>query len=82
MLSLVMGPDDVATRSFVAEKGEPWPQAIVGALSNPIAAAFDVEDRDVPAAILIGPDGKVIARDLGYDKITEAVQVALGQAAK
>ncbi len=44
------------------------------ALSNPVAAAFGVEDRDVPAAILIGPDGKVIATGLRYNEMIEAVQ--------
>jgi peroxiredoxin len=77
ILSLVLGQDNATTRSFVAEKGESWPQAIVGALSNSVAAAFGVEDCDVPAAILIGPDGKVIARDLKYAEMIEAVRAAL-----
>ena len=78
ILSLVMGPDAVATRSFVAEKGEQWPQAIIGPLSNPVASRYGVDDRNVPSAILIGPDGKVIARDLRYaPDISQAVGSAL-----
>jgi RNA polymerase sigma factor (sigma-70 family) len=79
ILSLVMGPDGGETRAFVAEKGQPWPQAIVGPLSNPVALAYGVEDRDVPAAILIGPDGKLIAKGLRYDQIGKAVGQALGR---
>jgi beta-lactamase regulating signal transducer with metallopeptidase domain/protocatechuate 3,4-dioxygenase beta subunit/peroxiredoxin len=61
LVSLVMAPDNAATREFIAEKGEPWPQAIIGPLSNPIAALYGVEDISVPSTILIGPDGKVKA---------------------
>ena len=61
MLSLVMRRTDAATRTFIADKGEPWPQVIVGPLSNALASAYGVEDDRVPTAILIGPDGKVMA---------------------
>jgi beta-lactamase regulating signal transducer with metallopeptidase domain/protocatechuate 3,4-dioxygenase beta subunit/peroxiredoxin len=79
ILSLVMETDNARTRAFVAAKGEPWPQAIVGPLTNPIASAYGIENS-VPAAILIGPDGKVIARDLWYNQIGEAIGKALGKA--
>jgi beta-lactamase regulating signal transducer with metallopeptidase domain/protocatechuate 3,4-dioxygenase beta subunit len=83
ILSLVMAADDAKTRAFIAEKGQPWPQAIIGPLTNPIAAAYGIEDgalsSSIPAAILIGPDGKIIARDLWYSKIGEAIGQALGR---
>lgn len=81
MLSLVMAADNAETRAFVADKGQPWPQAIVGPLSNPIAAAYGVEATNLlginTMAVLIGPDGKLIARNLWYNQIGEAIGRAL-----
>ena len=55
MLSLTCADENDATRKYIADKGEPWPQAIVGPLANAISAAYDIDDENVPAAILIGP---------------------------
>ena len=82
ILSLTFAADNSATRKFIADKGEPWPQAIVGPLSNPISLAYAVDDENVPVTILIGPDGNVVAKDLWYDKIGKAVGEALGRAGK
>ncbi len=79
ILSLVMAKDDEQSRAFVAGKGQPWPQAIVGPLTNAISSAYGIEDR-VPAAILIGPDGKIVVRDLWYQQIIEALGKAPGAA--
>ena len=80
IVSLLLDPDRPESRAFVAGKGQPWPQAIVGAPSNPVSDAYDFEADlfDVPAAILIGPDGRIVARDLFYNKLGEAVARALG----
>jgi hypothetical protein len=82
MLSLTFAADHPATRKFVTDKGEPWQQAIVGPLSNPISLAYAVDDENVPVTILIGPDGNVVAKDLWYDKIAKAVGEALGRTGK
>ncbi len=86
ILSLVMAADNAETRSFIADKGEPWPQAIVGPLTNAIASAYGIEAKSlpgaIPVAVLIGPDGKIIARDLRYNQIAEAVGQALGRAGR
>jgi beta-lactamase regulating signal transducer with metallopeptidase domain/uncharacterized GH25 family protein len=79
ILSLTLAADHAATREYIAEKGQPWPQAIIGPLSNPIASAYGVEDSDVPAAILIGPDGQIVRQDLRYHEIENAVTRALGR---
>jgi hypothetical protein len=66
-LSLVIAPDDADTRSFIAAKGQPWPQVLLGPLPNPLADAFGVEDTALgpdgllPGFVLIGPDGQVLA---------------------
>lgn len=68
-LSLVIAPDDAETRSFIAAKGQPWPQVLLGPLPNPVADAFGVEDTPLglgsllPGFVLIGPDGSILAVD-------------------
>lgn len=56
--------DDVeGVRSFVKERGIPWPLMVGGpAESNLVAKAYNVSG--VPATFLIGSDGKVVAKDL------------------
>jgi beta-lactamase regulating signal transducer with metallopeptidase domain len=80
MLSLTSGADNAGTRASIAEKGEPWPQAIVGPLSNPIASAYGIDDRNVSTTILIGPDGRIAAKDLWREKIAPAIAERLGRA--
>ena len=86
ILSLVMAPDDAKTRTFIAEKEEPWPQAIIGPLTNPIASKYGIEANyygsGVPAAVLIGPDGRIVPGDVQYYKISDAVGQALGRPAR
>jgi hypothetical protein len=79
MLSLTFAADNSETRKFIKDKGESWPQAIVGPLSNPISLAYAVDDENVPVTILISPDGTILAKDLYYDKIAKAVGEALGR---
>ena len=80
MLSLTFEPDTAETRKSIADKGEPWTQAIVGPLSNPIASAYGIDDENVSTAILIGPDGKIAATDLWRDKIGKALDEVFGRA--
>lgn len=80
ILSLTFAADNPETRKFIEDKGEPWRQAIVGPLSNPISSTYAVDDENVPVTILIGPGGKVVAKDLWYDKIGKAIDAALSRA--
>ena len=51
-----------------------WPQTVLrDAFNDPIA-----QDYPQTGALLIGPDGRVVARDLTGEKIGEAVAKALG----
>ena len=56
-----------------------WDQRYLGSSDdpNPLAAAFGV--RFLPTVFLIGPDGRVIARDLEGDQIKQAVATALSK---
>jgi hypothetical protein len=80
MLSLTFADDDAESRKYVAEKGEPWLQAILGPMENPISLAYGVDDETAGATFLIGPEGTVVARDLWGDDIVLAVGKALGRA--
>jgi len=79
ILSLTCAADTAPTRSYVGEKGEPWPQAIVGHLSNPIASTYGVDEMNVHGVVIIGIDGKLIGPKLFYQKIGDAVGEALGK---
>jgi hypothetical protein len=78
-LSLVMAPDDPATRAFIADKAQPWPQAIIGPQSNPITAAYGIEANNGSALVLIGPDGR-IAVPATYNLQPEAITQAINPA--
>lgn len=78
MLSLVMAADDEKSRAFVAAKGEPWPQAIIGPMSNPISIAYGIDD-ELPAAVLIDPDGKIYPRKFELKWTIKSIARALGQ---
>jgi beta-lactamase regulating signal transducer with metallopeptidase domain len=80
MLSLTFEPDTAESRKSIADKGEPWTQAIAGPLSNPIASAYGIDDENVSTAILIGPDGKIAAKDLWREKIGKALDEVFGRA--
>jgi hypothetical protein len=80
ILSLLFEADTAEARRSIADKGEPWTQAIVGPLSNPIASAYDIDDENVSTTILIGPNGKIFAKDLWREKIDKAIGEALGRA--
>ncbi len=64
-------------RRYAARRGLAWEQRYLGSgdYPNPIASAFGVR---YPAAVfLIGPDGRIIAKDLKGDAIKQAVARAL-----
>jgi len=77
MLSLSVDAEKEAPRKFVAEKELSWQQGFLGEWSEGgIQDAYHVEA--IPATFLIGPDGKLVARDLRGEAISAAVTQALG----
>lgn len=79
LLSLVLAADTEETRTFIAAKRQPWPQSIIGPLANPIGDAFGVENSDFPQEVLIGPDGRIVARDFYTNEVKKAIAEALGR---
>jgi len=79
ILTLTSAPDTAETRKFIEEKGEPWAQAIIGSLANPITSLYGIDDDNVSTTTLIGPDGRIVDTELWSQKIGEAVGKALGR---
>jgi peroxiredoxin len=74
-VSVDEGPE--APRKLVEARGIPWAQVHAeGAVAGPIAKRYGA--FSIPRIYLIGPDGKVVARDLRGEKIKQAVAKALG----
>jgi thiol-disulfide isomerase/thioredoxin len=73
-LSLDESPDALAR--LVKDGGLAWPQALLGP-DSPIADAYGA--TAIPATFLIGPDGRIVDRDLRCGGIKAAVARALGR---
>lgn len=72
MVSLSLDADQEAPRQFLAGKGLGWHQGWLGEKANGgIQQAYGVES--IPAAFLIGPDGKLVAKGLRGREIGAAV---------
>ncbi len=76
VVSMSVDEDPEAARSVVDAEKLPWPQGRVGPDSAPVAAYGAIA---IPATFLIGPDGKILARDLRGQSIEAAVRKALGR---
>ncbi len=72
-LSVDEKPDDV--RRFVKAEKLAWLQGYLGP-DSPVAAAYGA--TAIPATFLIGPDGRVLARDLKGEQTRRAIEKALG----
>ncbi len=65
-----------ATASYVSKL--PWSQAFLGSgIHGPIPSTFGVEA--IPAFVLVGPDGKIVARGMRGEDIKRAVAKAPGK---
>ncbi len=61
---------------FQEKRKLPWTQAFLGGgIHSPTPGAFGV--RAIPAFVLVGPDGKIVARGMRGDEIKKAVEKAL-----
>ncbi len=79
MIGLSMDIEPDAPRRYAAHRGMVWEQRYLGTkgdLPDPVAAAFGVER--VPQVLFIGPDGRLVAKDLKGPEIKQAVDRALG----
>jgi len=76
MISISLDDGEYKTRQHINQHKITWPQVCVG-LGSRVAAEYGVS-RQVPAYILIGPDGKILlSHELNKRKIKAAVVHAL-----
>jgi thiol-disulfide isomerase/thioredoxin len=76
MIGLSLDEEIEAPRRFVKDRDIPWVQVFLGGgAESSVARHYGVES--IPATFLIGPDGKVIARDVRGEKLKEVVSQAL-----
>jgi RNA polymerase sigma factor (sigma-70 family) len=77
MIGLYGGETPDPLRRYAARHGLTWEQRYIGDTDdlNPFEASFGVWFP--PAAFLIGPNGRIIAKDLQGEAITQAVAKAL-----
>ena len=62
IIGISLDDQESVVKRFAKTQGIPWPLAVLGpAAENPVAKAYNV--TQVPAVYLIGPDGKVVAKD-------------------
>jgi hypothetical protein len=70
------GPDRDAFRSWIEAKGIGWPQVHEGKqFDSRVAREFGVSA--IPRSLLVGPDGKVIAKNLRGPRLVQAVERAV-----
>jgi peroxiredoxin len=76
MISLSLDSEPAAPGKFVRQQGIDWTQAFLGDWSmDRVTQTFGIDG--IPAILLIGPDGKIIANNLRGSKIKEAVAAVL-----
>jgi peroxiredoxin len=77
MVSLSLDSNPSAPKAFAQKNGIKWTQGFLGNWSEATATkAYGVDA--IPAIFLIGPDGKIIERNLRGEEIRAAVARALG----
>lgn len=78
MISLSLDDDASAPKKFASQNDIKWIQGFLGKWSeSQVTPLYGVEG--IPSIFLIGPDGKIIAKELRGEAIKEAVGKALGK---
>ncbi len=76
MLSLSIDEEIAAPKAFQKDRKLPWPQGFVGK-PRPGSGPKPFGVRAIPAIVLIGPDGTIVARGMRGEEIKKAVAKAL-----
>jgi thiol-disulfide isomerase/thioredoxin len=78
MISLSLDDEAAAPKKFAAQNDIKWIQGFLGKWSDsPVTPLYGVEG--IPSIFLIGPDGKIVAKELRGEGIKDAVRKALGK---
>jgi hypothetical protein len=76
MIGLCLTRDPNAAIKVIKDKGLTWPQVI---LRDQVvdSIVLDYNAAEVPKTFLIGPDGKLLAKDIGGDQVEDVIAEAL-----
>lgn len=81
LISLSLDDTIEKPKAFHAEKPSAYTNAYLGHWNQTETTSKDYGVRGIPSIWLIGPDGKVVARDLRGQKLRDAVSKAVGEPA-
>jgi thiol-disulfide isomerase/thioredoxin len=78
ILSLSVDETIEEPKKFQEKRALPWSQAFLGAgIHGPTPGTYGI--RAIPALVLVGPDGKIVARGMRGDDIKKEVAKALAK---
>ncbi len=80
LVGLSCDEEPEAPARHARENGLDWTQAFAGNLRAPVASAYLV--RSIPSTFLIGPDGRILARNLRGEALEQAIRAALQDGAR
>ena len=80
MIGLSVDQDMKAPKAYAAKESLPWIQGFLGRSDNGKAITNSYGILGIPSLMLIGPDGRVVAKNLRGSGIKAAVAKALGEA--
>ncbi len=75
LISLACDKDDEGARRYIRENGLIWTHGFAGDLAMGVGLRYKV--RSIPATFLIGPDGRILAKNLQGPALKEAIVKAL-----
>jgi thiol-disulfide isomerase/thioredoxin len=75
LISLACDQKDEAPRQYIRENGLIWTHGFAGELTTSVGLSYHV--RSIPATFLIGPDGRILAKNLRGAELKQAIGVAL-----
>jgi thiol-disulfide isomerase/thioredoxin len=81
LVGVSLDEDGLALADFLDEHGMTWPQICdLRGFDGDLPRAFNV--RGIPDTLLVGKDGRIVARGLRGDQLAAAVEKAIGAPAK
>ena len=72
LISLTCDQKDEGAKQYIREKGLIWTHGFAGNLSMGVGLSYKV--RSIPATLLIGPDGRILAKNLRGAELTGAIR--------
>jgi thiol-disulfide isomerase/thioredoxin len=75
LISLACDQKDEGATQYIRENGLIWTHGFAGDLATGVGLSYNV--RSIPATFLIGPDGRVLAKNFRGTELKDAIRLAL-----